>query len=366
MMKIGILGGSFDPVHNGHITIVKKAISDLNLDKFLIIPTKNNPWKDSSKASDQDRLNMLEIAFKDEDKVFISDIELNSDTEDKNYTIDTLKQLKIIYPNDELYYIMGMDQASKFHLWYQCDEIVKLCRLVTFDRVGYLKNDNLEMYHFIKLDIEAMSDSSTSIREGHIDYLPDEVLRYLTNNGIYLDTIIKPLMSKPRYLHTLSMANLAMEIAKCNGLDSKKIYIAGMFHDVAKELDRDLETKLMRKFYPQYLDKPRQVYHQWLSAYLAKNVYLIDDEDILRAITNHTTGSVDMTLFDMCIYVADKYDPRRDFDSSKEIALCKNDLREGFKQSLIDFLEFSNAKGRSIDDCFFDVYNKFVKGEIDE
>lgn len=361
MSLIGILGGSFDPIHLGHVLIINKAIKDLNLDKFLVIPTCNNPWKDSTYTTINHRLKMIDIALKDIEQASIDYTEINSKSDDKNYTIDTILELKKKYQNDQLFFVMGMDQASKFHLWKDADKISKLVKLVVFDRIGYEVNDNIDKFNFIKLDIIASDISSTEIRNGEIDNLNPEVLSYIVNNGIYLETIIKSKMSLKRYEHTKSMAILARDIAFSNGLDETKAYVAGMLHDIAKEMDIDQATKLMKLHYPLYLDYPKPVWHQWLSAFLAKHVYFINDDEILQAIRHHTTGSLYMSKLDKCIYVADKYDPYRDYDSSKEIELCKKDINAGFKQCIIDSFDYFNENNQEINDEFLEIYKKYTK-----
>lgn len=363
MLKIGVFGGSFDPIHRSHIRVIEAAIQQLQLDKILVMPTANNPWKDSTGATKEQRLEMLKIALQRYEKVEICRYEIDQDSDEKNYTIDTLKHLKSLYPDDKLYFIMGMDQASLFHKWKEAKQISKLVTLAVFERIGYQVNDNLSKYDFVKLDLIASDDASNQIRNGKLHALTPEVLKYIVNNGIYLETIIKTKMSKKRYLHTVSMAKLAKEIAKSNGLDETKAYVAGMLHDIAKEMPHDEAKALMEQYYPDYLDKPEPIWHQWLSMYVAKNEYLIDDIEILQAIRHHTTGSLEMSKLDMCIYEADKYDPSRDYDSSAEIALCKKDVVAGFKSCLKDFYDFSTKKGRKIDGCFFEIYDKYVKGD---
>ncbi len=365
-MKIGIFGGSFDPIHRSHVRVIEESIRQLDLDKILVVPTANNPWKDSAGATKTQRLKMLDIALKRYAKVEICRYEIDQDNLEKNYTIDTLKHFKKVYPDDNLYFIMGMDQASLFHKWRKADEISKLVQLVVFDRIGYQTNDNLKKYHFIKLDLIASDDASNDIRNGKLHALAPEVLKYIVSNGIYLETIIKTKMSKKRYRHTVSMAHLAKKFAKKNDVDPTKAYVAGMLHDIAKEMDHDEALKIMQEHYPAYLDKPVPVWHQWLSEYVAKEEYLVEDQEILQAIRHHTTASTMMSKLDMCIYTADKYDPSRDYDSSKEIKLCKKDIEAGFKACLQDFYDFSKKKGRSIDQSFFDVYKVYVKGDINE
>ena len=109
---------------------------------------------------------------------------------------------------------------------------------------------------------------------------------------------------------------------------------------------------------------PYRIWHQWLSRYVSEHEFLIEDPIILKAIEDHTTASVDISLIGKCLYVADKLDPLRGYDSSKQIELCKKDINAGFRDSLIDFYEFSKKKNREIDDCFYEIYDYFVvKGE---
>ena len=96
MIKIGIFGGSFDPIHRSHIRVIEEALRQLQLDKILVIPTANNPWKDSVGATKKQRLQMLEIALQRYRNVEICRYEIDQDGNDKNYTIDTINHLKTI------------------------------------------------------------------------------------------------------------------------------------------------------------------------------------------------------------------------------------------------------------------------------
>lgn len=362
-MNIGLLGGSFDPIHKGHIEIAKEALSLLSLDSFYFIPTKNNPWKDKQNAPGDMRKEMIEIAIHQEPKMKVCTIELDSTSNEKNYTINTIHALKEMYPNDNFYYLMGMDQAMAFEKWKQAEEISELVQLVAFNRGSYpTTHPNLETYHFIKMDNVEITASSTEIKEGALDMLDKDVLRYISQNGLYLETMIKNRMKEKRYKHTLSVASLTRDFCKSNGIDPLKGYIAGMMHDVAKEMPHDQAKKLMKKYYASHLDQPEPIWHQWLSRYVCENEFLISDEEILKAIEDHTTASTSMSLLGMCLYCADKLDPLRGYDSSEQITLCKHDIEAGFRNCLTDFYEFSTKKHRPIDPCFFEVYDKYVKG----
>lgn len=362
-MKIGLLGGSFDPIHKGHIEIAKSALKELSLDSFYFIPTKNNPWKDNQSASSENRKEMIEIAIENEPKMKVSTIELDSEGSQKNYTIDTIHALKKKYPDDHFYFLMGMDQASAYDQWKDAKEISELVQLVAFNRGGYSSfHPNLDTFHFIKINNIEITASSTQIKEGHLEMLDSHVLRYISKHGLYLETMIKGRMKKKRYQHTLSVAALTKEFCQCNGLNPMQGYIAGMMHDVAKEMPHQEAQELMKEHFPSHLDQPEPIWHQWLSRYVCENEFLIEDKEILKAIEDHTTASTSMSLLGMCLYCADKLDPLRGYDSSSQIMLCKHDIEAGFRNCLTDFYEFSTKKHRPIDPCFFEVYDKYVKG----
>lgn len=361
-MKIGLLGGSFDPIHDGHVLIAKTVKEALNLDEVWFIPVLNNPFKDRQMASGNHRVRMIEIATRKYHDMKVCDIELHSDPNIKSYTYNTICQLKERYPNDEFFYIIGDDQVLKFHQWYKAKELSELVQLVCMARKGYdTSKENKEMYHMIEIKYEPIKASSTAVREGNFKHLDKKVIEYFTMNGLYLDSIVASYMSEKRYIHTTNMASLAVEIAKANDIDPLKAYVAGMLHDVAKEMDSKKALKIMKKHYSEYIHMPEAVWHQWLSAYMTKKVFHLKDKEILQAIENHTTASTNMSKLDMCIYCADKYDRSRGYDSNSEIELCKKDILEGFKQSLIDFYTFSKKKNRSIDPIFFDIYKVYVE-----
>ncbi|MDD3808695.1 MAG: nicotinate-nucleotide adenylyltransferase [Erysipelotrichaceae bacterium] len=363
MMKIGIFGGSFDPIHKSHIDVIENSISQLGLDLLLVVPTKKNPWKAKSYASDEQRKAMIEIALKKIDKARLETIEIDSDLDDVNFTVDTLELLSNKYPDSEFHLIMGMDQASMFHKWHQAPKISRDVHLVCFLRLGYEYNENIDKFNFTILDMEPTSISSSDVRSGHLEYLQKRVLKYISREGIYLNTMIKPMMSLRRYQHTLSVAKLAVELAKANDIEQKQAYIASILHDITKEMDLKKELKIMQKHYSDKMALPHEVWHQYTGAYMAKKQFLVEDNKVIQAIEGHTTATTKMSKLDKLVYVADKLDPLREYDTSPQIALAKTDIDAAFVECLKDFYSFSKKKNRKIDNCFYDVYKKYV-GEI--
>ncbi|MDE6723783.1 MAG: nicotinate (nicotinamide) nucleotide adenylyltransferase, partial [Eubacterium sp.] len=195
-MRIGIFGGAFNPVHNGHINLAQSYLKSLSLDKLLIIPTANPPHKTSvGLASEEDRLNMLSLAFKDMDKVELSDVEFQR--EEKSYTYDTIKELRKIYPADKFFLIIGEDQFLSFDKWYRYKDLLSEVVLCTAARE---ENKREEMIAFAETllkgnqnyflaDFEPVVVSSSEIREkiknsdDISSLVPADVCKYMKDKG---------------------------------------------------------------------------------------------------------------------------------------------------------------------------------------
>ncbi len=198
-MKIGIFGGSFNPIHCGHIYLADKAKELLKLDKMLIIPAGNPPHKKlAGGAQNSDRFNMTDIAFSDKINYNVLDIEIFNNL--PSYTADTLNKLKELYKNDCLYLIMGTDMILTLQNWYKPEVICKSCVLVAAPRNQNEAEKIKEHSVILKekfnaqieiLDIEPFSVSSTQIRqkikagESCLGLIPDKVYDYIEKRGLY-------------------------------------------------------------------------------------------------------------------------------------------------------------------------------------
>jgi len=135
-MRIGILGGTFNPVHIGHLILAEEAREKLGLDKVIFIPTALPPHKDNVNiAPAADRLKMLELATKSNKYFAVSDIEIKR--KGRSYTIDTLKALKDKYKKDELYFIIGSDLLKYLNEWKDLSQILKMVEFIAATRPGY-------------------------------------------------------------------------------------------------------------------------------------------------------------------------------------------------------------------------------------
>ncbi|MBF7097218.1 nicotinate-nucleotide adenylyltransferase [Alkalibacter mobilis] len=197
--KIGILGGTFNPIHYGHLLLAESARDRLDLDKVIFIPTGNNPLKTTDYDIDAaHRYEMTKRGISGNDNFAVSDIEVKR--EGYTYTIDTLKELKKSYPDDDIYFIVGADIVFEIDSWKRADEVLKMITLVTTFRPGYDQEkldrrveELREIYstRIMKLFAPEMDISSSEIRSrvkhGYsIKYLlPDEVESYIYENNLY-------------------------------------------------------------------------------------------------------------------------------------------------------------------------------------
>ncbi len=201
--KIGIMGGTFNPIHNGHLVTAQEALSQFKLDKVIFIPTGNPPHKiENEVASAEDRYIMTVIATSSNSNFFVSRMEI--DRKGKSYTIDTARQLRKIYgKNSLLYFITGADAILEILTWKNTGEIVSLCKFIAATRPGYnlSRIEDLRKRLFGKagaadkkiyvMEIPALSISSTDIRnrvrhKRPIDYLlPEGVSNYILKHGLY-------------------------------------------------------------------------------------------------------------------------------------------------------------------------------------
>lgn len=193
-MKIGLFGGTFNPLHNGHIQMAKEALDRLNLDKVWLIPNRTPPHKKKSNTiSSEHKYNICKLAADKYDFLEVCDFELKR--EDVNWTYMTIEGLHEMYPEHDFYFIMGADTLFKFARWNSTERICKVVKLIVLNRTGYNKNNlkaeidkikeryNVEIY---LIDIETLDVSSTEIRVGqkHELLLP-EIKEYIDKNRLY-------------------------------------------------------------------------------------------------------------------------------------------------------------------------------------
>ena len=199
-MKIGILGGSFDPIHLGHVNLALDAKKAVGLDKVIFIPAAKQPFKlDKKPASGQDRLEMIKLAVEDIEGLEVSSYEL--DEEGISYTYLTVRAMRRLYGDDaELYFITGTDTFLKIEIWKNAEELLTGLSYIIGTRPGYKQQEFDEcadrIYEKYGTEILNINNtqydiSSTEIRERVAkgltchDLIPEKVERYIIENGLY-------------------------------------------------------------------------------------------------------------------------------------------------------------------------------------
>lgn len=199
-MKVGILGGSFDPIHNGHLYMAKQALLVMDLDEVWLIPAGHSPNKDeSSMTSAEDRMKMCVLSCEDEPFIQANSIEV--DSKDRSYTYLTMQKLAALYPMNEFYFILGADSLDYFEQWKNPDIICEIAQLVVINRDDFLlealqeKADEINRIfpakiHIVPCDKYDISSSEIRnvIRNGlpvPEDKIPKKVLSYINQHHLY-------------------------------------------------------------------------------------------------------------------------------------------------------------------------------------
>lgn len=194
-MKIGFLGGSFDPIHFGHLMAAQDAYEQHRLDRLILVPAAQAPLKPTDvQSTAEDRLAMIRAAIEWDHRFEVSDFELRRGG--VSYTIDSARHFRAVYPSDELYWIVGGDQLPKLHLWKDIAELVKLVEFIFLERPGYAVKAHPEIpgLRLHRCDGHLLAISSTELRERvkhnlSLDYfVPHKAIVYIRENRLYRDT----------------------------------------------------------------------------------------------------------------------------------------------------------------------------------
>ncbi|EGV00317.1 putative nicotinate-nucleotide adenylyltransferase [Mycoplasmopsis columbina SF7] len=363
-MKIALFGGSFNPIHNGHLKIAKEAIKQLNLDKLIFVPAAKNPFKKKEAiASNEDRLKMLELALEKEEKMEISLFELKRGG--VSYTFETIRYFKRKFPQDELFFIMGSDLLPKLNKWEHIDEISQSCKLVAFRRSKEINKINAKKYNVQILKNELQEESSTAVRSGVFDYVPLEVNKYIGANFLYAKEILHNTLKKYPELanHCVKTAEFAVQLAKSIKYDAKSAYYAGLFHDIAKKVSKENSREFLSNFLTK--DEMNNVHdyqlHQLMGHYWLKHEYKITNQAVLRAIKVHTGMDLEMYTLDKILFIADKICEGRRFKGVQKLReLCLTNFDEGFKEVVKINHQFNLDKGVVFTPEAIEIYKKWM------
>lgn len=334
-MKIGILGGTLNPIHNGHIEIARAAMAELGLDRVMLLPSGDPPYK-RVRTDKRDRLAMAELAARPYDNIFVNDLEVRR--EGATYTVETLTALSVEYPDDQWTYIVGGDTLNKLDSWREFPRIARLCDFATACRPGTdraltaFRAQAISACYGTRVDVLSVSGpevSSTAIRhrvaEGRdiSTLVPASIDAYIRDHGLYLCDYteaqiverLRGMLTGHRFEHTMGVADTATRLAPRCGVDPHRARLAGLLHDCAKPMPLD-EMVAMVTANLTDLDQAeletRAVLHAPAGMIVARDMFGVRDPQILSAIRKHTLGDGVMSAMDALIYVADFVEPGRE------------------------------------------------------
>ncbi len=352
-MKIGIYGGTFNPIHLGHMAAAKFAAEYLKLDKLYLVPAGTPPHKAlaEDEAGHLHRLEMVRLAAEAlglPGVVEAADWELNR--KGKSYTWETVEAAHKRFPKDQLYLLMGTDMFLTFQHWKHPERIAKRCTLCAFGRTqadtqevlapqrDYLAETfsarvvTMVLPHLVEI-------SSTQLRqllqrgEG-LAYLDRRVYGYILREGLYgvkqdlrqlsledLRCAALSMLTYSRVPHVLGTEETAAKLAQRWGADEEEARRAALLHDCTKKESREQQLALCRQYHID-IEKPEKLetklFHAITGAAVAEHVFGLSPAAV-SAIRWHTTGKADMTLLEKIIYLADYIEPTRDFCDLTEL-----------------------------------------------
>lgn len=396
-MRIGVYGGTFNPPHLGHITAARAVFELLKLDKLLLIPDGQPPHKPLPQGSPtaQQRLELTRLAGEQlglDEKVETLDMELRRGG--KSYTADTLEAVRALYPNDEVWLLMGSDMFLTLHTWHQPEQIMTLAGIAAFGRTEAneeelfaIQRERLyRMYPFARiftLSVPGVVEiSSTDLRdklargEGSW-YLAPAVYGSILRDQLYgTDADLKRLrleklrpvalsfLKHKRIPHVLGTEQEAIRLALRYGADVQKARVAALLHDCTKKLDMEEQLALCRQ-YGIRLDELEQralkLLHAKTGAAIARDLFGVDDE-IYSAIYWHTTGHANMTLLEKIMYLADYIEPTRNFPGVNELrAACNESLDKGLRMGLEMTIQEMHDRGNPVHSATLEA-DEYLKG----
>ncbi|MCX5775789.1 MAG: nicotinate (nicotinamide) nucleotide adenylyltransferase, partial [Firmicutes bacterium] len=285
MRKVILFGGSFDPIHFGHIEMARRAKEQVGADEVVFILAKKPRWKSPS-ADVRLRLDMLRLGIQNINGFSISLFEVDSESP-INYTIDTIKHFTESYKTAELYYLIGFDQVAKFPEWKNPDEIASLAHVIAYGRTDYpLDQAIVDTYKMTLVTGPMLDVSSTAIRELRSLNTPYSVISYIVDQDLYFMKKLHSFINNRRLDHSVSVAKLAYSIAENNGLEPQKAFLAGLLHDIGKDNlhGEDMKSKIREICSIKYEDLPKFAYHQFSGSLIAACEFGVTDPEVIDAI----------------------------------------------------------------------------------
>ena len=371
MEKIGIMGGTFDPIHNGHLLAAEEVRQRLGLDKIIFVPAGVPPFKASVvSAGAKARYEMCLLATAGNPHFAVSDIEIAR--EGTSYAVDTVAGLKREYAAGRLFFIVGADVPAGFARWKDFGRILQLVEIVVTTRPGSCLDEWSDEYTGV--EITGIDISSTAIREAlaagrPVRYmLPSVVADYIDKNGLYGGRIrlakekLALALSEPRFIHSVSVMEEAVSLGrfyKQNDDVVDGLRLAGLLHDCAKNICDEASFEELAEFcgscgveLDEYFASCPTLAHSVVGALVARAEYGVSEPEVLSAIGCHTFGKRGMSFVDKAVYLADYIEPgrRRSEVRARARALAYENIDRAMIFVLRNEIERNTSRGRAVYD----------------
>lgn len=358
---VALLGGSFDPIHEGHLAMARAAAAHPGVSRVVLMPDGDPPHKRPF-ASGRDRLAMCRLAAGGEFDVSPMEIDRAGAT----YTVDTLEALRLENPCASLYVVIGEDTLAQLPTWRNAPRVYELCRFLVFSRGGTKPAPVPEGARVERLSAAIPGISSTVIRarvsrgQGLFGLVPPAVEDYIGAHRLYnpppllsekqMRKRLRETLSASRMRHTEGVVETVRALAPRFEIDAEKAALAALLHDCAKGMtlpemrraadDLNMPVDSLRR-------QSTALLHAPVGAALARAVYGVTDPEILHAIRFHNTGCPGMSEMDKLLYVADMAEPgRKPYPGLSEIReAMQTDLDTAARLSMRRTLEYLNERG---------------------
>ncbi len=346
-MNLAVLGGSFNPIHMGHLALADAVLSSFHFDRLVLVPTNQSPFKQSDVgASAGDRLDMLAASVIGDERISVDDCELRR--KGISYTIDTVEDIERRYAvQDKIGLVIGDDLVEGFPSWKRADELAEKVRLIIARRID--RGAVPFAYPHGRLENPVIPLSSSELRSaiasgGPWRYMvPQGARRIIEDRKLYghqagtvdsgpsagavrsegvpdasriaaVESYAGCLLGGNRFIHSRNVALLARDLCGRFGLDPLRGYAAGIAHDMCKSMPGDALIKLAGAdgagVSALEAERP-SLLHPRAAAVLLQSGFGIDDPGILQAVRLHTFGSERMDPLAKVVYIADKIEPSR-------------------------------------------------------
>lgn len=370
-----ILGGTFNPIHNGHLAMSRFLATELDVPCIFFMPNGDPPHKITT-VSEQDRYTMARLATTGLDYADVLDAEIGLN--ETCYTYDTVKRLledtKDTEDTKDITYIIGSDNLKSLSTWKNFTELITMIDFVVLNRQDTDVLADIEtLRQKFDINIREVSgfdfDLSSSNVRADIDegldiseLVPKPVFDYIYDNNLYdykykrlyniIYADIKQTLSPHRFNHSVSVVETSEHLASFHNVSIPKVRLASIMHDYAKEFSDDTMLEYIKK-YDLPIDERAtnniNLLHGIVASAILEHEYKVNDTDILNAVKNHTFGDVGMTDLQLIVAISDFVEPTRNFKeplksyASEIYDVAKQDLTKAYILKLKNVVRYNKS-----------------------